>query len=197
MSERTPRVVLFCGHMIDQPDREPERFPPDMAPLAAVEIAARLARLGVGADDLAMCEGACGGDLLFAESALARGMRLELRLPFDEARFLRESIGYAGASWVARYARVRSNPRTTVYCMPPGATPPGCDAFEQANLWQLNAALAHGADSVWLLALWDGQRSGSPGGTDHLVQTVDRHAGQVIIIDAVAVLRQTVERRLH
>ena len=34
MSERTPRVVLFCGHMIDRPDREPERFPPDMAPLA-------------------------------------------------------------------------------------------------------------------------------------------------------------------
>lgn len=26
MSERTPRVVLFCVHMIDQADRESERF---------------------------------------------------------------------------------------------------------------------------------------------------------------------------
>ncbi len=197
MSERLARVVLFSGHMIDQPDRETERFPPDMAPLAQAEIAARLARLDVGGDDLAMCEGACGGDLLFAEAALARGMRVELRLPFDEARFLRESVGFAGHAWLARYARVRSDPRTTVYCMPPGVAPPGCDAFEQANLWQLNAALAHGADQVWLLALWDGRSSGSPGGTDHLVQTVDRHAGQVIIIDAAALLRQTAERRLH
>ncbi|MET0963129.1 MAG: hypothetical protein ABWY05_09970 [Noviherbaspirillum sp.] len=197
MNARAPRVVLFSGHMIDRPDRQAERFPADMTPLAQAEIGARLARLGVGSDDLAMCEGACGGDLLFAEAVLARGMRLELRLPFDEARFLRESVGFAGDAWLARYARVRSDPRTTLYCMPPGAAPPGCDAFEQANLWQLNAALAHGADQVWLLALWDGQRSGSPGGTDHLVQTVNRHAGQVIIIDAAALLRQTVERRLH
>ena len=197
MNGRAPRVVLFSGHMIDQPDRESERFPSDMTPLAQAEIAARLARLDVGSADLGMCEGACGGDLLFAEAALSRGMRVELRLPFDETRFLRESVGFAGDAWLARYARVRSDPRTTVYCMPPGVEPPGCDAFEQANLWQLNAALAHGADQVWLLALWDGQRSGSPGGTDHLVQTVNRHAGQVVIIDAAALLRQTAERRLH
>jgi len=191
------RVVLFCGHMIDRPGREVERFPPDMVPLAAAAIATRLKRLGAGPGDLALCEGACGGDLLFAEAALERGMRLELRLPFEEERFLRESIAFAGETWLARYARVRADPRTTLYCLPPADALPGCDPFEQVNLWQLDAALEHGAGHVWLLALWDGQRSGRPGSADHMVEAVERDGGRVMIIDAAELLRRTAERRLH
>jgi hypothetical protein len=191
------RVVLFCGHIMDRPGRETERFPPDMTPLAATAIAARLKRLGAGPGDLALCEGACGGDLLFAEAALKRGMRLELRMPFDEERFLRESVAFAGDAWLARYARVRADPRTTLYCLPQTDALPDCDPFEQANLWQLDAALAHGAGQVWLLALWDGQRSGHPGAAEHLVEAVGRHGGRVMIIDAGALLRRTAKRRLH
>src|ERR1700710_557400 len=68
-SPQSPRkVVLFSGHMIDAPDRETPRFPPDKEPLAAQAIAEALANLHVGPDDLCICGGACGGDLLFAEA---------------------------------------------------------------------------------------------------------------------------------
>ena len=72
-------VVLFSGHMIDAPDRKTPRFPPDKEPVAATAIADALAKIGAAKGDLAICGGACGGDLLFAEAALARGMRVERR----------------------------------------------------------------------------------------------------------------------
>jgi hypothetical protein len=82
------KVALFSGHMIDAPGREKPRFPPDEELIAARAIAQALADLGVGQTDLAICGGACGGDLLFAEAALARGAHLEVYIPFDEATFL-------------------------------------------------------------------------------------------------------------
>src|ERR1043166_7173251 len=77
---RPPRNVLLCsGHMIDAPDREDPRFPPSREPVAAAAIAQLLdsPEIGAGAGDLAICGGACGGDLLFAEACLARGVGLD------------------------------------------------------------------------------------------------------------------------
>src|SRR5690606_19655618 len=86
------KVFLFSGHMIDAKDREQPRFPPDKEPVAARAIASARDDAGAGAADVGITEGACGGDLLFAEAMLERGARLELRLPFDEATFLRKSV---------------------------------------------------------------------------------------------------------
>ena len=70
------KVALFSGHMIDAPDRPKPRFPADKEPIAARAIAAALADLDIGPQDLSICGGACGGDLLFAEAALARSASL-------------------------------------------------------------------------------------------------------------------------
>src|SRR6516164_5733952 len=103
-SPEPPRkVALFSGHMIDAPGREKPRFPPDKEPIAARAIAETLADLGIGPADLMICGGACGGDLLFAEAALARGARLELYIPFDEPTFLERSVDFAGGDWRARF----------------------------------------------------------------------------------------------
>jgi hypothetical protein len=58
-------VFLFSGHMIDAADRHTPRFPPDKESVAA--IANTLAEIGTERGDLAICGGACGGDLQFAE----------------------------------------------------------------------------------------------------------------------------------
>src|SRR5271166_1622553 len=97
------KVVLFSGHMIDAPGRAKPRFPPDKEPVAAGAIGAALSDLAVGPDDLAVCGGACGGDLLFAEAALARSARLELYIPFEEPTFLEKSIDFADSDWRARF----------------------------------------------------------------------------------------------
>ena len=83
-----PRYVfLFSGHMIDAPDRKSPRFPADKESAAARAIAGKLDELGAGPTDIALCSGACGGDLLFAETCLVRGVHLQIRIPFDEATF--------------------------------------------------------------------------------------------------------------
>src|SRR5215467_1449634 len=88
-------VVLFSGHMIDAPDRKTPRFPIGKEPVAAAAIADALSSIGVARGDLAICGGACGGDLLFAEACLARDMRVEVFIPFDEPTFLAESVDFA------------------------------------------------------------------------------------------------------
>jgi len=182
--------------MLDAPLCARERFPADMAPLATAEIALRLALLNAGPGDLALCDGACGGSLLFAEAALARGMRLELRLPFGEERFLREAVAFAGRHWLSRYLRIRGHPRTVAYCLPDQAMPAGGDPFAEAGQWQLHAALSHGSDRVWLMTLSESPNAfDAGGGTAQLMEAMHRYTGQVITIDAARLLRKTRERR--
>src|SRR5271166_4008211 len=120
MSETNPeaprKVILFSGHMIDAQGRKTPRFPPDKEPIAANAIAAALAELDVGARDLCICGGACGGDLLFAEAALARFARLELYIPFDEPTFLEESVDFADRDWRARYLAAKA--RAALHVLP-------------------------------------------------------------------------------
>ena len=116
------RVFLFSGHMIDAPDRASPRFPPDKEGIAARRIAAALDALGAGPGDLALAQGASGGDLLFLEACKVRGVRLLLMLPFAEPAFIKRSVrpatdGRAGARVIApcvpgcrmRRARCRLN----------------------------------------------------------------------------------------
>src|SRR5882757_3497110 len=85
------QVFLFSGHMVDAPDRSPPRFPPDKEPLAAAAIDKLLDELGAGTTDVAISSGACGGDLLFAESCLQRRLRVEIYLPLMQEEFVKES----------------------------------------------------------------------------------------------------------
>ena len=80
-ADAPPRqVLLFSGHMIDAPNRKVPRFPASKEPGVADAIAALLdtADVAAGPNDLAICGGACGGDLLFAEACLAHGTALEM-----------------------------------------------------------------------------------------------------------------------
>ncbi|HRH79900.1 MAG TPA: TRAFs-binding domain-containing protein [Thiobacillaceae bacterium] len=179
------RVFLFSGHMIDAPGRAQPRFPADKEAVATQAIAAKLDELGMGADDLAICGGACGGDTLFAEAALARGCRVWLCAQFPEAEFLQASVAFAGGAWVGRYYAIKDHPLTRLRIQTDdlGPLPVGGNPYERNNLWQLYTALAHGPDKVRFVALWNGGGGTGPGGTQHMVETVRRHAGRVSILD--------------
>jgi tetratricopeptide (TPR) repeat protein len=178
-------VVLFSGHMIDRPDRPEPRFPSDKEDVASAAIEAMLERLQVGEGDLAICGGACGGDLLFAETALARGSHVELHLPFPEPTFMANSVTFAGPIWRDRFIAVRDHERTELLVMPDqlGRTPNGIDPYERNNMWMLYTALAWGSKNVRFVALWDGKGGDDPGGTEHMYRTVQEHAGQVYQLD--------------
>ena len=182
--EDPPRkVVLFSGHMIDAPGRARPRFPPDREPIAASAIGYALTDLDVGPNDLAICSGACGGELLFAESALARGARLELYIPFDETTFLQKSVDFAGGDWRARFFAAKAHAALHVQPLELGPSPPGEDPYERNNRWMLDAASRFGPDRLDFICLWNGEGGDGPGGTRHMMKEVRDRGGRTLWLD--------------
>jgi hypothetical protein len=177
------KVALFSGHMIDAPGREKPRFPPDKAPIAARAIASALGDLEFGASDLAICGGACGGDLLFAEAALARGVRLEIFLPFEETTFLEKSVDFAGPEWRDRFFAAKG--QATVHIAPRELGPlrDGEDPYERDNEWMLASALRFGPDKVDVVCLWNGEGGDGPGGAKHMMDVASKQGGRTRWID--------------
>lgn len=195
--ERTPsdeaewqprRVLLFSGHMVDAPDRASPRFPERLVERAAQRIDEVLQDLEVGADDLALTQGACGGDLLFTEACQARGARVSWMQPFAEPDFIRASVVHCGEHWRPRYLAARGQLAGPILAAPQelGDPPRGVGdgyPYARCNLWLLNTALAWGVDKVHFLCLWNGAGGDGPGGTAHMYDEVGKRTGQVHWID--------------
>ncbi len=181
------QVLLFSGHMMDAPGREPPRFPAGKAPAAASGIAQALDKLGAGDGDLALCQAAAGGDLLFLEACHARGVRCRLLLPFEEPEFIEQSIlpSQEGDRWRERYFALKAQLADAPRIMPDelGPLPKGMNAYERCNLWLLYTALGWGVDKVRFVALWNGGGGDGPGGTKHMYDEVKRRTGRVTWID--------------
>ena len=180
------QVFLFSGHRIDEPGRPEPRFPADKESLAAQKIAQTLDQFGAGAADLAFCQAASGGDLLFLEACQERGVRCQVLLPFPQPEFIQRSIlpSVDGDKWTERFYAVDARltqDKTPMRIIPEalGPLPKGVDAFERCNLWLLYSALSNGLDKVRFIALWNGEGGDGPGGTQHLCNAVQRRTGRV------------------
>lgn len=181
------QVLLFSGHMIDSPTRATPRFPAAAEPIAAQAIVAALDALKAGPEDLALCQAAAGGDLLFLEACQARGVRCRVLLPFAEPEYLQRSVlpSAGGEAWRDRFHAALGHADTTLRVMPDelGPLPDGVDPFERSNLWLLYTALAAGVKKVRFVTLWNGGGGDGPGGTAHMVGEVKRLTGHVEWLD--------------
>ncbi len=137
-------VLLFSGHMIDAPGRKQPRFPADKESIARNAIVDTLTQAGAGPGDLAICGAACGGDLIFAEACLARDMRLELYIPFDQPTFLANSVDFADANWHERFLAAKA--KATLHVMPDelGPQQPGEEPYGRNNMWSRTDATTCG-----------------------------------------------------
>jgi hypothetical protein len=185
----TPRLIfLFSGHMIDKLGRTHPRFPPECEPSVAAAIDAKLTELGADANDLGITQGACGGDLLFAEAMLKRGAALELHLPLTEEVFVNRSVDFEKASlnspdrWRDRFLAVRRHPSVAVTVMGNDGEASD-DVFERCNRWMLDRALSFGADKVRFICVWNGEGGDGPGGTEHMRKAVEQSGGAQYWID--------------
>jgi hypothetical protein len=61
-------LFLFSGCAIDTADRANPKFPSNKSDIATEKITEVLAALDASEDDLALTQGAAGGDILFDES---------------------------------------------------------------------------------------------------------------------------------
>ena len=182
------QVFLFSGHMIDTPGRIPPRFPADKEPIAAQKIAAALDQLGAGPDDLALTQGACGGDLLFTEACQQRGVKVHWLQPFREPDFIQKSVINGGEVWRNRYFDAKAKLAAPIRAAPEdlGEPPPRAEPgypYERCNLWLLYTALACGVDKVRFVCLWNGEGGDGLGGTAHMYNEVNERTGQVIWLD--------------
>lgn len=179
------RVILFSGHMIDAPERKSARFPAEKAILAAECITAALEQLQIGPNDLAITQGACGGDILFAEACLHRGAKLQLLQPFNEAEFIEKSVAPGGQNWLQRYQAITARLPSPPLAAPSelGPLPASMNAYERCNLWLLHTALAYAGSDPIFVCLWDGGGGDGPGGTAHMVNEVKKHCGKVLWLD--------------
>jgi hypothetical protein len=180
-------VLLFSGHMVDAPGRARPRLPATKLPQAARALNQVLDALGAGVGDLLLTQGAAGGDLLCAEACLERGVRVQLLLPLAEPEFIERSVlpSADGQRWRERYQALKGRLQLPPRAMPDelGPLPDGTDAFERCNEWLLRTALAHGADKLCFICLWDGGGGDGPGGTAHMAGEVRRRGGRVAWID--------------
>jgi hypothetical protein len=89
-----PRVLLFTGHLIDPAERENARFPFGLVHEVERTIREELDKQLTGPPSVAISSLAAGGDMLFADEVLRRGIPLEVFLPFEKERFLAASVKY-------------------------------------------------------------------------------------------------------
>ena len=171
----------------------------DKEPIAAQRIGEALDAFGAGPEDVALCQAAAGGDMLFLEACLQRGVRCQVLLPFAEPEFITKSIlpSAGGAQWRDRYFAVREQlerreqPIDKKQRMDPvrimpvelGSMPSGADPFERCNLWLLYTTFSWGVPKARFVCLWNGGGSDGPGGTEHMYKEVEGRTGRVTWID--------------
>jgi hypothetical protein len=182
------QVLLFSGHRVDAPSRPVPRFPAQKVAAAEAAIGAALDALGAGAEDLAMTQGAGGGDLIFTEQCQQRGVHVQWMQPLAEAEFIQASVlSCADAEqWQARYFKALDRMKAAPpLCMPVelGLPPKGTNEWERGNRWLLNTALAFGPDKARMVCMWDGGGGDGPGGTRYMYDEVRRRTGRVSWVD--------------
>ncbi|MBN1667140.1 MAG: DUF4071 domain-containing protein [Anaerolineales bacterium] len=153
---RAEQVFLFVGHRIDPHGSKLRRFPLEMEKEAAKRINAALEKFKAVEGDLAVTTGAAsGGDILFIEACLQRGLRVEIHLPISEPDYVAANVG---DDWKDRFYSLRNHPNVNIRMQEDhvGRVKPGDNAYERNNRWSLYSSLIGGIGRLRLIALWDG-----------------------------------------
>lgn len=185
------RVLLFTGHMIDAPDRPPEkaRFPPEKEPVAREAIRQAVShelKLSPGGAR-GLTDASSGGGILFHEVCAELNVPTTLYLPLPRDEFVEKSVRPAGPEWERRFDRLYETlPRREMT----EATLPAWlreredyNVWQRSNLWMLSEALEQGGDKVTLIALWDGGAGDGPGGTEDMVKRARERGARTVILD--------------
>ncbi len=170
--------------MIDANRAEP-RFPAHREEAVRARIAKQMDTWDVGPSDVAICGGACGADILFAEQCTARRADVLLLLPLHEPAFLETSVRVGGNGWERRYFHLRDDPRVTIV-EPRDGDNDSESAFERNNLRIVDHArsLADDPSRILVLLVWDERpASDGPGGTAGFASLVKDRGWRVAIIN--------------
>ena len=186
-----PRVVVFAGHMIDQPGRLKPRFPDYLAPKIYQKIADTLERLEAR---IGFASAACGSDILFLEAMLKRAGEINIILPHFKEDFIKSSVSLIpGSDWGSRFEAVLDQASQVIIASENRASG-NAMVYEYANLLLDGLAIlrAKMLDTELIpLVVWDGGAGDGPGGTSSLVEHWRSHGLEPEIIDLNRLLADT------
>ena len=197
VAEVPSMVLAFAGHRLDAPGRKPERFPARAEALARTMIHHKIVELKaqVSGNVIGYAGCASGGDILFHEVCDELGVPTQVLLAGPRAPYLDASVQDGGAEWVRRFDVIQQRHVGRINQLTPDLDVPrwlrsveDFGIWQHNNLWLLHSALAHGAEKVVLIALWNGTRGDGPGGTEHMVTEVKRQGGRCEVLDARVLL---------
>ncbi|HYX40870.1 MAG TPA: adenylate/guanylate cyclase domain-containing protein, partial [Pyrinomonadaceae bacterium] len=187
---KIPRVVVFAGHMVDQPGRERPRLPSELVPQVRAAIAARLDALAAG---FGYASAASGSDILFLELLLERGGEAHVILPFNKEQFMQTSVEVVPeGDWRARCEHVLAEATEVLVASEKQMHAEGM-SYEYTNLLlQGLAAIKAGQLETELVALavWDGRRGDGPGGTATAIEHWKDSKLRVELIELSSLVRQ-------
>jgi class 3 adenylate cyclase/tetratricopeptide (TPR) repeat protein len=179
---RIPPVVAFTGHMLDAPGRKSRRFAESAVKTVHRRIRRLLDRLDVR---IGYASAACGADVLFHECLQQRGGESNVVLPFDRGEFFQTSVNFAGEAWIRRVEGILAK-SSGVEQVTRGGYGGDDLLFAYANQVILGKAILRSRfleTEPLLIAVWDGVRSNTPGGTADCVQTWRESGFPFMVID--------------
>ena len=125
-----------------------------------------------GRDLLGISGAASGGDILFHEALLRRGIPTLVLLALPPEKFAAASVD---AGWEQRYyALLEQCPWEVLQ------NEEDSSLWVRNNGWILARGLEHGVDNMTLIALWNRKLGDSFGGTDDMVQQALRRGVHVV-----------------
>jgi class 3 adenylate cyclase/tetratricopeptide (TPR) repeat protein len=186
-----PRVVVFCGHMVDRPDRARARFPAQMESRVSQAIANRLRHLDVR---LGYASAACGSDILFLEALRELKGELHIVLPYNREEFLRDSVNLIpDANWGNRFEQLMEQATEVIIAS-------SQNHQENDVVYEYSNRLLHGlakmraeqlGTSLVPLTVWDGQPGDGVGGTANTVALWQQWTDHVEVIDLAELSQPT------
>ena len=157
--KRSGRVIVFSGHAVDGPDQSEPRFPPAKEVPVRDRIDRQLEEWGVKSGDLAICGGARGGDILFAELCAHRGADVWLYIARPVGEFLEESVRLEGTNWEQRFFDLQGlqNVRTEYQIDRLKKPPKNASVSVRNNRWIIHTATVEANDpkDLYALLVWN------------------------------------------
>jgi hypothetical protein len=180
-SREYKRVFICSGHMTDRKGRKPARFPHEKVERVAEEIDKALTAWNIGDKDLAICGGARGADILFAEASVWRNAHVRLLVALPEEKFFNESVRHPQGGWISRYHALKKNELCEVRIQQEALGPPreADRVWDRNNRWIINTARAEAPpDPIYALLVWDEKTTGDgEGGTADFARLYDEVGG--------------------
>lgn len=99
----TGSVMVFSGHMIDQPARKEPRFPPELENIVRERIRVQITKYN---GKIGYAAAASGSDILFLEEMDRLGGEINIILPVPVAEFKQQSVADVGGDWLSRFERL-------------------------------------------------------------------------------------------